>query len=436
MEKFPGTQFNPERPSNLESSKEDKEELEFARYFELKNKEKSDQLSQKEFDELLSIDFKLALRDNPPIEETFDPELELAAIKSAPAKEKKEQLVIYKEKLARQREAFADCRLFIERSINFDNKISAPKLYEWVDQFASNYGFEERQKEKAYELIDTFIEKRQKAAQFLLEHQGNPDELIKELTGKDIDDSDQIAGIYLGPMSIDIYTYDSTAKKLWGKPVKKGDVLGAFAKESQDGVNYNVINMAPEPRETYKDPLGKNSLAHEHEHQKHKLFQLAFEYLKNKDSDQELEQFQNSDNLQTQKFHLENYMQDKMDYGLDRARDEMIASLKDLGIRNLETKLQAMFFKKDGLYDYLKDFRDKVPEETPSKLMTMYEAFATKYLVLEYKSIISDSLYWFKDLTKIYKLENSVALMTDIPLKNWPKVIRRLLARRNRPRSV
>ena len=83
MKSFGGPpQFNPGVPTQDEGT--------FAKHKSLKVKEYSGELNQKEFDELLSLDFQEQLQDNPPIEGVFSPEAELARIRSLPKEQKRE----------------------------------------------------------------------------------------------------------------------------------------------------------------------------------------------------------------------------------------------------------------------------------------------------------------------------------------------------------
>ena len=69
----------------------------------LKTKEHLGERTQKEFDALLGSDFKIALKDNPPIKGgIFDAESELEKIRATTGKEKRRALSIYKANLMKQ----------------------------------------------------------------------------------------------------------------------------------------------------------------------------------------------------------------------------------------------------------------------------------------------------------------------------------------------
>ncbi|MEK7107339.1 MAG: hypothetical protein AAB899_04090, partial [Patescibacteria group bacterium] len=95
----------------------------FVKYKTLKVKEYFGKLSTAEFNELLGGDFNLFLEDVPALSGTFDASTELERVKKGPKSSRKESLDAYKDKLVRQQEALAQCRLFIEKSIEFNNDV-------------------------------------------------------------------------------------------------------------------------------------------------------------------------------------------------------------------------------------------------------------------------------------------------------------------------
>jgi hypothetical protein len=176
----------------------------FLRYKKLKIKEYSGKLNQNEFDELLMLDLQDQLRDNPPIKEVFSPAEELSKIRKAPKGEKRELLSIFKENLMRQREALANCRVFIERSIEFNHDISGEDLVRIIQYFRKEYGFTDEQRQIAEQLIDGYYENRRKVLEI---REFLPDDtmLIRRLTGVQFAPTDKL-DVSVGPMTIDIDT--------------------------------------------------------------------------------------------------------------------------------------------------------------------------------------------------------------------------------------
>src|SRR3989344_7269356 len=86
-------------------------------YRRLKLKEYEGKISKEEFEDVLVFDTKEAFDGIEPIEKDFDPESEVGKILKLPTSERKQALADFKDKYARQREALAKCRVFIERFI-------------------------------------------------------------------------------------------------------------------------------------------------------------------------------------------------------------------------------------------------------------------------------------------------------------------------------
>ena len=113
---------------------------------------------------------------------------------------------------------------------------------------------------------------------------------------------------------------------------------------------------------------------------------------------------------------------------LIRVKDEIFAMLRDHSLSNIQRNLSYNFFKQDNtLYDYLAEKRKMV--EKKSKNNPELKNLSEKYFVKEYKKVIETSFRSFRDMIKKgkYSTEEAVALLTDTPLQDWPKVVRRIL---------
>ena len=213
-------------------------------YKESKVKEYIGKLDQKAFDNLLYLDFQEQLRDNLPIERVFSPEDELAEIKTLPREQKREALMVFKENLARQREALAACRVFVERSIEFNHDIPREKLIALIEKFGAQYGFNDQQKQTAAQLIDGYYENRQKVLEI---REPFPDDyqLINELTGVNLERDERI-DVSVGPMTIDIRADGFNTARLYNKTEKPvaSSLFGGFTSKSigEMPVYYVVIN--------------------------------------------------------------------------------------------------------------------------------------------------------------------------------------------------
>lgn len=396
----------------------------YLKYKGLKVKEYFGQLNQEDFDQLLDFDFQEQLKDAPPIEGVFSPEDELAKIKSLPRESKREALGNFKENLARQREALSACRVFIERSIEFNHDVPREKLLGLVEQFSTQYGFDDRQKQIIEQLIDGYYENRQKVIeirqQFTDDH-----ELVNGLTGINIDENEKI-DVSVGPMTIDIDANGFNSGRLFERADKPviGFQYGGFASQSvgENPIYYVVINTDISTWNNLRDASGKYRRNHEYEHQKNKLFREVFEY---EDAPTELIGYVGEQDPETKKVILEDFFDASRSAALERARDEITASLYDRDLQTLQSQLDYFFFsgKHDG-YDYLRYLRNWKEFKDDS----FYQETAQRMLVQEYRAIVENAVNSYAELVNKgkYSTQEATALLTDKPLADWPKTIRRL----------
>lgn len=435
-------QFNPEKESNQSSSptvehpadkpmsSKIKRTIEGAKDYlkhkSLKIKEYFGQLNQEDFDQLLEFDFREQLKDTPPIESLFSPEEELAKIKSLPREQKRETLATFKERLARQRKALAACRIFIERSIEFNHDVPKKKLMGLINKFATQYGFDDRQKQISEQLIDGYFENRQKVLevrqQFADDH-----ELVNELTGVNIDKKEKI-DVSVGPMTIDIYANGFNSGRLFERSNKPVIALkyGGFASQStgKNPIKYIVVNQDKWIRWIiYSDPSGKTTRNHEYEHQKNKLFRAVFE---RQEASTKLIDYVDEQDPETKKVILEDFFSEKRKAALEQAKDEITACLVDRTVSDLQSQLNDIFFKqKNNPYDYLAYLRNW----EKFKYDHLYQKTAQRMLIQEYKETIQRAVDSYAELVKKRKCstQEATALLTDKPMEDWPKTIRRLL---------
>lgn len=398
----------------------------YLKYKGLKVKEYFGQLNQEDFDQLLDFDFQEQLRDTPPIKGIFSPEDELAKIKSLPREQKREAIATFKENLARQREALAACRVFIERSIEFNHDVSREELASLIEKFGRQYGFNDQQKQIAEQIIDGYYENRQKVLeirqQFTDDH-----ELVSNLTGVNLG-KDEKLDVAVGPMSIDIDTEGFNAGRLYEKADQPiiSFKYGGFASQSvgENPVYYVVINQDKWIRtKGYDDPTGEKTRRHEYEHQKNKLFRAVFEY---QDAPNRLVGYIGETDPEVKKVILEDFLSESRTAALERARDEITACLYDRTLPQLQRQLGSLFFEqKNDLYDYLAYLRnwEKFKDDP------FYQETAQRMLVQEYRATVENAVGSYAELVSKgkYSTQEATAFLTDKPLADWPKTIKRLL---------
>ena len=162
---------------------------------------------------------------------------------------------------------------------------------------------------------------------------------------------------------------------------------------------------------------GSATLQHENQHQENKLFRQQFDKY---DNNPRIlwSQYKNEQDVDTKKTLLESYLRSKRDEALIRAKDEIIAMKKDRELYKYD-----IWFKQDNSsYDYLSVIRD-------TKDSDLYKEYSQRILVEEYRRIIKDAITAFDQLKKKgrYSIDQTISLLTDKSLTQWPKTTRRLL---------
>lgn len=422
-------------PSNLEAEPEATKIAippDSSEYQMLKTKESFGFLKQRDFNRLLTLDIQRYLKDNPPIIDTFSPEDELKRISKLSKEEKKEVLEVFKEKLSRQREAIATMRVFIERSIKFNHDVPRKKLMELINLFTQQYGLDDQQKQVSEQLVDEYYKYRQRALE-IREQFSDDYELIKRLArGVNLDKNGALH-ISVGPMTIDIEVDGLNAARIYEK---KDDVVApfphfGFASQSpgSDPIFYIVVNK---DKHTNASQIGLTK-QHEHEHQKNKLLQTAFQSFKKKEvSDDALSEeynlcnyLLNEENSNKEKAMLKDFFIEMRSDALERAKDEITAALRHRSLSVLQKQLTQLFFTKKETYDYLKYLRDWEELKDDS----FYQETTERILVQEYREIIQKAVDAYAELINKgkYSTEAAIALLTDKSLQDWPKTIQRLL---------
>jgi hypothetical protein len=122
---------------------------------------------------------------------------------------------------------------------------------------------------------------------------------------------------------------------------------------------------------------------------------------------------------------LKDYLRIKQKEALEKAKDEILAILSESSIRALKRVLDLLFFKEDSPYDYLKKERELTNYFDDPILEEMIQ----EILVKEYREIIERAIDAYAELIEKgkYSQLDANALLYDVPLENWPNVVRRLL---------
>lgn len=407
----------------------DTEMLSRDEYKDLLVKEYGGELTQEEFDQLLHFEFQQSLEGNPPIEENFSPDEELSEIKHLPKNEKREALSDFKDKLARQRKAWATCQRFIERSIEFDHDVPKQTLETWVGVFGMEYGFDVNHMDIAEEMIDGYYENRQKALDFRKKFPDNT-ELVSELTGMSFGKDEQF-DISIGPMSIDIGMSGENIAKIrepeTGEKLKgTGKVNAGFATYSPEhDVHAIAINQDIWSQNT-KAAIStrENIVGHEYEHLKNIIFREVFESRQNIES---LKEKHYEEDEEIDKVFIENTLDDFRSKAYEKVKDEITAMLQNKEVSTLQGELEPLFLRnEESLYEYLGGLRNLEVGDTAEEKKLFTET-ADRILVKEYHQKIKDAVDAYAELENSgHSTQEAIALLTDKPLDEWPKTVKRL----------
>ena len=368
------------------------------------------ELDEATFAEFIDTEMMFCMQDNPPLSGVFHPDKELAAIKTLPKDEKGIAIELFKDKLARQRHAYMQCRLLIERSIEHDPNVEPDRLKHIESFFGNNYGFAPEYRQVIAEAIEKYRNVHEKVhvvrARFPDDRQ-----LVRELTGVDIEHGDM--QLMEGPASIDILTTREVAERLYRKGStneKIPEMAGYQGSSEQYGIAFTVT------RTDLLDISG--TYAHEQEHVKNKLLRPFFDVFDPKLLNGLRREMNGETDPRIRQQLIEEELCVYRDQALDRAKDEITAMLRD-GTSNYFDS----FFSKDGnAYDYLQKTRETF------NTSPLYQRAVQKILIAEYENIIRVALVSLGEFEKTtgYSAEEQIAFLTDIPLERWPNTIRHL----------
>lgn len=195
---------------------------------------------------ILDTEFNILLEELSPLEDTFSAEDELKKIRKLSGEKKKAALKIFKEKLFRQTEALAICRLFIERLLENEPDISKEKVRALIRKFIQNYGFNSKQVEIINSLLNKYYENRNKILEIKRKF-ADKRLVVYKLTGIMIGKEEPLE-VSFGPMTIDIKVSGSTMQKMLAKAINPLIIsypLPGFLAQSgePESIYFTVTNL-------------------------------------------------------------------------------------------------------------------------------------------------------------------------------------------------
>ncbi len=365
-----------------------------------------------EFGNNLKEEFNSFLLENKPLDKEFLPKKELELIKKMPKNEKRRALDEFKDKLERQREGWANCRVFIERIIDFDNNPPRDYLLEWVHLFGKEYGFTEDHYELTGKIIDTFYEERKECENFLEEFK-KPHQAVNDLIGAKFKNSKGIE-VRLGPISVDVVVDPKKYKKIIkNKNINVSSSSDGFSSAGLfAGIYYNVIKKIKNEDEIE---------IHEREHSKNNLLFSFFHPeqsvlpVKRLCLEKRLKEERNEEKKEKL---FKKYLKAIQEEGLLGAKQEIIAYKKDGS-----NPTSSIFFEFPS-YDYFKNIREEYIGEPERSVVN-------KILVEDYKNILDHAITAFNVLEKKgYTTDQVISLLGDKKLSKWFKTALRIIRQR------
>lgn len=384
----------------------------WTRYAELRAKGPDNELAPQDFRKVIECEMALSTVDNPGINGIFDPEIELKEIRSLAHDKKEAALETFKDKLVRQRRAFMQCRLFIERTIQYDRDTDSEQLKDIGDFFADRYGFSGFSRGLVHDLIYAYEEQHKMTRAFRAKY-SDDGELIKELSGVSVNTG--TVQISEGPLSIDILTDRPTAERLYPVNGTAGGMskqFRGFQTSNLKGIHYTVVvNGGPRRDVTH---------IHEQEHVKNKVLRDFFDLddPENTTVPNIRTRINNEIDPEVRSELRKEELRIIRDRVLDRTKDELTAMFKD----GASAYFHRFYEKNGNPYDYLKGERDEYYKNPD------YAELAHEILVEEYERVIKESILAFGELRKVgnHSTDEAIALLTDMPLDRWPSTVRHL----------
>jgi hypothetical protein len=374
--------------------------FDFFRYQQLKLKEHFGKIDKPEFLELLDYDFKGELKDNIP------------------------------NKSMSQLRAWSACRMYLERVIEFDPEVQKDSLTGWVDRFNGVYRFSEDQKKSAYEAIDSFYQKRGKAKE-AMEKFPEKHELVNHLTGLNFPKGTEF-DISLGPMSINITTGKKAFSDIHER--KHGNInvpylgFATMTEYGEKGIHFTVINSDLVKRRSSKH----NTLKHEEEHVKNRLFRRMFD---NEIDSERLDNLRKSyeneaDPVKKEKIY-KGWLSSKMMNALGRAKDEFIATIRG-GVSGKKAVKLILERTEGNPYDYLAPTRKEIEEKKYDKKT------AKKMLEKEYDNIVISGRKAFTKLKHKGKMSTDlvIAMLSNKSMDLWPETVKRYLEEQRESKRI
>jgi hypothetical protein len=403
----------------LDKEKIDKNHENIHILIDLRLKELSEKITLKELLKLFNIEIFLFQKENPPLEKYFDPYKEIENLKKI--KDKQEKIIAlteFKDKLIRQRKAISKLSTLLERLFILFPGIPKEIVEKLIGSFSEKYGFSDNLKK----IFENFLSKYYSTREDMLNLRKQfPDDkdLLYKLTNIKLEENEKIK-IYIGPLSFDIYGDMDVINKIYHSGGgDKNEIIRGSAKPIQieDKLFYRVLIVI--------DEYYKKTKIHEYHHVKFKIFKEIFQnYIENRNIEKiQIENLNRLEDLNEKEKFLKKYLNIIRNKILEEAKNELMAKVypvKSDKIDDIKKEIDKFL----NLYDFLTPVKEN--------LIRNYSEFSNlieQELEIKYKKIVNKAIDSYLNLIQKghYKTEEANALLFDIPLKDWPKTVKRIL---------
>ena len=418
----------------------------------------------------------------PPIKpgEQFFPELELKNIRSLPKNEQRQALETYKEKLAYQKEGIAMMQEGFIATIRRNPDVLVPELNANLVKWAKEYGMSNDQIRVAVNILQEYLTKHRAVREFSAKHPNDQEafeacfgvrphgkvELVEgpitlyfrcfdskdyalihsqkflpsseTVDKKDIKNANKSAGVSIGMSRI---------KNLKGTIIAENQ--GSLDAKLDRAFSAKIFSLI---LGTHGDELWRGTLIHEEQHAIKRLFE---EPLRREEFFDNFWQSLNKNDMDGAENALKNYLRHRREEGEVRAKDEILAYLKE-GVSDSATLRTLM--EKKGLYNYFKNSRKDIEDYLKGKnemgkvffqafdlaknkdlrkgILSSFKKMDKQVFEEEYKDILKSGIDSYRTLMRSgYSQDQTIALLINEPLDKWKKVVDRILEQKNKDKK-
>ncbi|PIT88300.1 MAG: hypothetical protein COU29_00715 [Candidatus Magasanikbacteria bacterium CG10_big_fil_rev_8_21_14_0_10_36_32] len=371
--------------------------------------------------------------------EIFDPEKELIDIRQLPHEERKEALEEYKEKLAYQKEGFAEMQVKLIELVRQNSDATFEELNDKALEIGYNFGFTENQQRIIQFILEQYMEKHQQIREL---RKSYPDdkELFKAIFGRepkgDLEVIESPIILYFRLHNEVDYTVIRSGAYKDNRGITDEDIKSAIKSRGvniqQININYNGEQMvlkniicAEQARGIEFNFDRQATFRHEEQH--------AIENLLVDTKASDMMPFLKAQNDDERQKTWRGFLQDRCRRFQAYTKDEILAFLRG-GNRKLKSIYEQLtcLSEKEGLYDFLTRFGEtdreyvtKMPENfQPTALKILEDVYSRD----NFNKLIKNGLNAYTRLVKGgYSKEMAINLLSTEPLVKWLTVTKRML---------